>query len=47
MLLRMLIKDMGANGLVLTMILGILTRYCAAVFKFDNRKLPLKTADSW
>jgi len=47
MLLRLLIKDMEMNGLVLIKILGILTSYCAAEFKFNNRKLHWKTADLW
>lgn len=38
---------MEMNGLVLRMILGILTSYCAAVSKFNNHKLHLKTADLW
>lgn len=40
-------KAMQMNGLVLRMILGIHTSYCVAEFKFNNRKLQLKTADLW
>ena len=47
MLSRRPIKVMEMNGLVLRMILGILTSYCAAVSKFNNHKLHLKTADLW